>query len=294
MSGFPIQYNEPLFRPPSEGRSLIIQITLGCSWNKCAFCEMYTSKQFVARKEEDIFNDIEAFKPWATKITKVFLADGDPLVLSNRRLIPILNKLRETFPNLSRISTYASPSNINRKSEVELVELKNEGLDLLYVGIESGDDRTLEAIQKGETFESTITGINKAQNVGMDTSVMIITGVGGKVFTKEHALRSAEVLNLTQPKFASTLVLTPHKGLDHYRSRFVGEFIELDLKEQLVEMELFMQNLELKETIFRSDHASNRLVLKGILGKDKEQFLKQIKAAIAEPDSFLRPNYYGY
>lgn len=294
MSGFPIQYNEPLFRPPSEGRSLIIQITLGCSWNKCAFCEMYTSKQFVARKEEDIFNDIEAFKPWATQIKKVFLADGDPLVLSNRRLMPILRKLRETFPNLSRISTYASPNNINRKSEVELVELKNEGLDLLYVGIESGDDRTLEAIQKGETFESTITGINKAQNVGMDTSVMIITGVGGKVFTKEHALKSAEVLNLTQPKFVSTLVLTPHKGLDHYRSRFVGEFIELDLKEQLVEMELFMQNLELKETIFRSDHASNRLVLKGILGKDKEQFLKQIKAAMAEPDSFLRPNYYGY
>ena len=130
MFSFPINYDEPLFRPPSEGRSLIIQVTLGCSWNKCSFCEMYTSKHFTVRKQDEIFADIEAFNPWADQITKVFLADGDPLVLSNKRLIPILNKVTETFPNLRRISTYASPSNINRKSEEELIELQEAGLQL--------------------------------------------------------------------------------------------------------------------------------------------------------------------
>lgn len=293
MFGFPINYDEPLFRPPSEGRSLIIQVTLGCSWNKCSFCEMYTSKHFTVRKQEDVFKDIEAFQPWAGQITKVFLADGDPLVLSNKKLLPILKKINETFPNLGRISTYASPSNINRKTEEELAELQAAGLQLLYVGIESGDDATLEAIQKGETFDSTIEGINKAQKMGMDTSVMIITGVGGKHHTEQHAIKSAEVLNATQPKFASTLVLTAHKGLEHYMNRFKGDFVELDLMEQLDEMKRFMERLELNDTIFRSDHASNRLVLKGTLGKDKQRFLNQIEQAINDPFGNTRGIIYG-
>lgn len=294
MFGFPIDYHEPLFRPPSEGKSLIIQVTLGCSWNKCSFCEMYTSKHFTVRKEEDVLKDIVAFEPWADQITKVFLADGDPLVLSNKRLLPVLEKIKQTFPNLRRISTYASPSNINRKTEQELKELQEAGLQLLYIGIESGDNATLEAIQKGETFDSTVEGINKAQDAGMDASVMIITGVGGKHHTGQHAIKSAEVLNATQPKFASTLVLTAHKGLDHYKDRFKGEFIELSLEEQLEEMYKFMEQLALKETIYRSDHASNRLVLKGVLGKDKKRFLEQIQDAMQNPNGSLRNVYGGY
>ncbi len=120
---FPIQYNQPLFRPPSEARSLILQITLGCSWNKCSFCEMYTSKQFKARKEQDIFKDIDAFLPYASQIRRIFLADGDPLVLSTQRLLRILNKLKQTFPNLQRVSTYASPSNLSKKSLTELTRI---------------------------------------------------------------------------------------------------------------------------------------------------------------------------
>ena len=154
MFSFPIQYDEPLFRPPSEGKSLIIQVTLGCSWNKCSFCEMYTSKHFTVRKEEYIFNDIDAFEPHKDQIRKVFLADGDPLVLSNKRLIPILNKITNSFPNLLRISTYASPSNLKNKTDEELKELKEAGLTLLYVGIESGDSEVLVAIVKGETYET--------------------------------------------------------------------------------------------------------------------------------------------
>ena len=284
MFGFPIQYDEPLFRPPSEARSLIIQITLGCSWNKCSFCEMYTSKHFTVRSQEDVFADIDAFIPYADQIQKVFLADGDPLVLSNKRLLPILKKLKETFPNLRRISTYASPSNLMRKSLNELEELKANGLTLLYVGIESGDSEVLEAIQKGETYESTVEGLNKSKQAGMDSSVMIINGVGGTLLSEQHAIHSAKVLNATQPKFASTLVLTAHKGLEHYKNRYKGEFIEMQPLELFEEMRIFMEHLELEETIFRSDHASNRLVLKGVLGRDKERFLLQINDAISIPD----------
>ena len=284
MLHYPIKYNEPLFRPPSEAKSLIIQITLGCSWNKCAFCEMYTSKHFTARKEADIFNDIEAFAPYAFNINKVFLADGDPLVLSNKRLLPILEKLHKTFPKLRRISTYASPSNLMRKSATELTELRKAGLSLLYVGIESGDSEVLEAIQKGETYQSTIEGLNKSKEAGMDGSVMIINGVGGTLLSEQHALNSAKVLNATQPKYASTLVLTAHKGLEHYQNRFIGDFVEMNNVALFTEMRLFMEHLNLTETIFRSDHASNRLVLKGILGRDKNLFQKQIEEAIDNPN----------
>lgn len=291
---FPIQYNEPLFRPPSEAQSLILQITLGCSWNKCSFCEMYTSKQFKARKEEDIFKEIDSFIPYAAQIRKIFLADGDPLVLSTERLLRILNKLKSTFPNLHRVSTYASPSNLSRKNATELKELYEAGLTLLYVGIESGDSEVLESIQKGETYETTIEGLNKSKAAGMNSSVMIINGVGGKELTQQHAKNSAKILNATQPKYASTLVLTPHKGIDHYRERYLGAFTELTQQELFIEMQTFMEHLELKETIFRSDHTSNDLVLKGILGRDKELFLAQIQRAINTPkaanlrDKFLR------
>jgi len=253
---------------------------------------MYTSKQFKARKEEAVFKDIESFIPYATQIRRIFLADGDPLVLSTERLLRILNKLKNTFPNLQRVSTYASPSNLDRKSSEELKQLYEAGLTLLYVGIESGDSEVLEAIQKGETYETTIKGLNKSKAVGMNSSVMIINGVGGKEFTKQHAINSAKVLNTTQPKYASTLVLTAHKGLEHYRNRYKGTFTELNQQELFAEMQLFMEHLELNETIFRSDHASNNLILKGVLGKDKERFLSQIQQAINTPEAAnLRSNF---
>lgn len=284
MYHYPISYDEPLFRPPSEAYSIIIQITLGCSYNKCAFCEMYTSKQFKARKEEDVFKDIEAFIPYKDQIRKVFLADGDPMVLSTERLLRILSKLKNTFPKLQRISTYATPNNIIKKSIQELEELKSAGLDLLYVGIESGDDEVLSAIQKGETFDSIVSGINKAKHAEINSSVMIINGIGGKLFSEQHAINSAKVLNETQPKYASTLVLTTYKGLEHFKNRFLGEYVPMSLPELLLEMQIFVEHLQLTETIFRSDHASNYLVLKGVLCKDKPLFLQQIKTALNHPE----------
>jgi len=283
MYNFPINYDEPLFRPPSEGRSLIIQVTLGCSWNKCAFCEMYTTKQFKVRKEEDIFNDIHAFKPYANDIRRVFLADGDAVVLSTNKLLKILTELKNTFPNLNRISAYASPRNLNDKTESELKELKDAGLNLLFVGIESGDNDVLKAVNKGETFSTIVSGLNKSKQAGLNSSVMIINGLGGKQFIEQHAINSAKILNETQPKYASTLVLTAYKGLDLLKSKYLGNFEELSQIEQLKEMQIFIENTNLEETIFRSDHVSNHLILKGILGKDKESFLQKIEIAIKNP-----------
>lgn len=293
MYYFPIEYDEPLFRPPSEAHSLIIQVTLGCSYNKCSFCEMYTSKQFKPRKEEDIFKDIEAFLPYKEQIKKVFLADGDPMVLSTERLLRILNKLKETFPKLMRVSTYATPTNIRRKSDQELEELRKAGLTLLYIGIESGDDEVLKNIQKGETFSTIVEGINKASKAKIDSSVMVINGTGGKLLSQQHAINSAKVLNEVQPKFASTLVLTMHKGLDHFKNRYLGDYQQMNLPELFSEMKLFMNHLYLNETIFRSDHASNYLILKGVLGKDKDLFLNQIDQALNHPEiSNLRNDYH--
>ena len=292
MVHYPINYDEPLFRPPSEAYSLILQITLGCSYNKCAFCEMYTSKQFKARKEEEVFKDIDAFIPYQHEVRKVFLADGDPLVLSTERLLRILIKLKNTFPKLQRVSTYATPNNIIKKSIQELEELKSAGLDLLYVGIESGDDQVLNSLQKGETFNTIVEGLNRAKNVEINSSVMIINGVGGKLLSQQHAVNSAKVLNETQPKYASTLVLTTYKGLEHFKTRFQGEYIPMILPELFIEMQTFMEYLNLNETIFRSDHASNYLVLKGVLGKDKPMFLQQINDALNHPEiANLRQNH---
>ncbi len=281
MNYFPIQYHEPLFRPPSEGRSIIIQVTLGCSWNKCSFCEMYTSKQFKARKEEDIFEDIEALLPYADQVRKIFLADGDPLVLSTNKLLSILNKLTNSFPRIQRISAYASPTNLLNKTESELIQLKNAGLNLLYIGLESGDDTVLDFINKGADHKQMIEALNKSQNAGLNSSVMIINGVGGREYSKQHAINSAKLINAIQPKYLSTLVLHPYKGMDYLKSRIDVDFEELNQIELIEETKIFIENLELNETIYRSDHASNHLILKGVIPRDKEKFLQQINSILS-------------
>ena len=281
MNNFPIQYHEPLFRPPSEGRSIIIQVTLGCSWNKCSFCEMYTSKQFSARKEEDVFSDIDSLLPYSNNIRKVFLADGDPLVLSTNRLIKVLNKLKQSFPRLQRISAYASPNNLLNKTLEELTLIKEAGLSLLYIGLESGDEKVLSFINKGATQVEMIEALNKSQKAGLHSSVMIINGVGGKDYSKQHAINSAKLINAIQPKYLSTLVLHAYRGMNYLKSRIDVEFDELNKIELIEEIKLFIEHLELKETIFRSDHASNHLVLKGVIPRDKVKFLTQIESILA-------------
>lgn len=287
-----INYHEPLFRPPSEAYSLIIQATLGCAWNKCAFCEMYTSKQFSTRKEEDVFSDIDSMAAYANQYRKVFLADGNAMVLSYDKLSRILDKLNDTFPRLTRVSAYAIPKDIEAKTDEELQTLAKKGLKLLYVGIESGDDELLKRINKGEDFASTSKALQRARKAGIKLSVMILNGLGGKNFSQQHAINSAKVVNEIQPEFLSTLVLSYPHGEEHFMKKFNGEFIPLNTIGLIAEMKLFIENLELTQTVFRSDHASNYLVLRGNFPRDKEEMLSRINKVLDDPaNAQLRPEW---
>jgi radical SAM superfamily enzyme YgiQ (UPF0313 family) len=288
----PIRYVEPVFRPPSEPESLILPVTDGCSWNKCTFCEMYTApqKKFLARSEDEVLESIRLTgQRYGDEIRRVFLADGDALVLPTRRLINILEAIRTHMPAVRRISSYCLPRNLRKKSQAEIDELAAAGLKMVYVGAESGDDEVLAAVDKGETFETTREALDKLGAAGITRSVMILNGLGGKALSMQHAENSARLANATQPEYLAMLVVSFPQGEERFRAGFPG-WEPLDQHELFVEMERFLSLLELKRTVFRSDHASNWLVLKGTLGADKERLLAQVRMAIASPEAVrLRP-----
>lgn len=280
----PISYHMPVYRPPSEADALILQVTLGCSWNQCAFCEMYTKSGFTVRDAKSVEKEIAASAHLAPFVKKVFLADGNAMSLSTRRLMPLAHKINATFPHLKRISAYALPRDIQRKDDKELKMLRKAGISRLYVGIESGDDEVLSCINKGESFQSTADALIRAKRFGFEISAIILNGVGGKKYSPQHAIKSAEILNVIQPEYAAVLVLSFPTGEAHYRQRFNGEYIPMTVADILSEMELFIKHTKLKETVFRSNHASNYLVLRGTLCKDKEVMLRSIRHAIEHPD----------
>ncbi|NTV71573.1 MAG: radical SAM protein [Azonexaceae bacterium] len=288
----PIRYVEPVFRPPSEAESLILPVTDGCSWNKCTFCEMYTApqKKFLARSEDEVLESIRLTgQRYGGDIRRVFLADGDALVLPTRRLVAILDAIRTHMPAVRRISSYCLPRNLRKKSQAEIDELAAAGLKMVYVGAESGDDQVLAAVDKGETFETTREALDKLGAAGITRSVMILNGLGGKALSQQHAENSARLANATQPEYLATLVVSFPQGEERFRAGFPG-WEPLVQHELFVEMERFLSGLELKRTVFRSDHASNWLVLKGTLGADKVRLLEQVRQAIAAPEgAHLRP-----
>ena len=288
----PIRYFEPVFRPPSEAQSLILPVTDGCSWNKCTFCEMYTAPQkaFRARGEEEVLEAIRATAAsLGERVRRVFLADGDALVLPTRRLLTILSAIREHMPWVHRVSSYCLARNLARKSVDELRSLRQAGLAMVYLGAESGDDLVLERVGKGETFASTRSALDKLGEAQISRSVMILNGLGGKAYSEQHAENSAQLMNLTQPEYLSTLVVSFPAGEARFRAGF-AQWEALDQTALFAEMERFVSALALRRTVFRSDHASNWLVLKGTLNMDKPRLLAEIRAAMANPAGApLRP-----
>lgn len=282
-----LSYIEPVFRPPSEGRSLILQVTNGCSWNKCTFCEMYTQEQkkFRAKKPEEIEAEIKQAARSIMPVEKVFLADGDAMVLPTRRLKEILLLIKEHMPWVRRVSSYCLPRNLLKKTTEELSELKELGLGMLYVGCESGDNEVLEAVSKGETYDSQKDALLKIKAAGIASSVMILNGLGGPKLSEQHALNSAKLMNECQPDFLSTLVVSFPMGEERLKQGFGGDWSLMDQSGLFLELKHFLSNLHLENTIFRSDHASNYLPLKGTLGKDKQAMLTQIDQALYQPDT---------
>lgn len=288
----PIRYVEPVFRPPSEAESLIIPLTDGCSWNRCTFCEMYTApqKQFRARDEAETLASIRRCgEMYGERIKRVFLADGDALMLPERRLLNALAAIRTHLPGVRRISAYCLPRNLAKKSAVAVRQLAEAGLSMAYIGAESGDDEVLARVGKGETQASTLAALDKLGAAGITRSVMILNGLGGKALSVPHAEHSADLINAAQPEYLATLVVSFPKGEERLRAGFPG-WEPLPVVELMREMEQFLSRLELRRTVFRSDHASNWLVLKGTLGADRQRLLDQLRAAIADPDhARLRP-----
>ena len=282
-----MQYVEPVFRPPSEANSLILQVTIGCSWNKCTFCEMYTQPQkaFRFKQPDQIERELSAVARLGVPVRRVFLADGDAMTLSSRRLKLIMQAIRKYLPGVQRVSSYCLPRNLKHKTVGELAELNNMGLSLFYVGCESGDDLVLERVSKGESFATSLAALQKIKAAGARSSVMILNGMGGRKYSRQHAVNSARLMNAAQPEYLSTLVVSFPAGEARYQNGFGGEFEALDQPGLFQEMYWLLDELELENTIFRSDHASNYLVLKGVLGKDKPRLLQTVRAALEQPGS---------
>ncbi|HCF6048770.1 radical SAM protein [Pseudomonas aeruginosa] len=255
------------------------------SWCGCRVTThgMYTQpqKKFRARDENEVLEEIRRCGERLI-VKRVFLADGDALVLPTRRLLAVLQAIREHLPEVERVSSYCLPRNLRRKSVDELRELADAGLRMAYVGAESGDDEVLARVNKGETYSSTLDALEKLGEAGISRSVMILNGLGGMTLSAQHADNSARLMNAAQPEYLSTLVVSFPTGEQRFRAGF-ADFEALDRRALFVEVERLLQGLELEDTVFRSDHASNYLVLKGELGADKARLLAEVRQAIEQP-----------
>lgn len=286
------EYDYPLYRPPSEAYSLIIQATLGCSQNKCTFCSMYKSKKFTIKPLEQIKKEIDFFRRYVKKAERIFLADGDALIMPMKILKEIFIYINEKFPEAERISLYGSPKSILLKTPEELLELKNLRLGLIYLGVESGSDKILSSVKKGVSREEIIAAGKKVKKVGIPLSVTAIAGLGGKENSIEHAVETASLISEINPDYFGVLTLMLEEGTELLEEYKKGNFIPLSSSEILEETKLMIKNINVKEKcIFRSNHASNYVSLKGTLPYEKENILKTIDSALENNEiksEFLR------
>ena len=289
-----MEYEGMVYRPPSEAYSLILQVTVGCSHNKCRFCSMYKDKRFHIRQLEDILADLRECRAYYRRVRRIFLADGDALCLSMSKLFAILNAIRELFPECERVGVYGSAADILRKSPDELRELRDAGIGIVYVGAESGNPQVLANMCKSAGREELIAGVRRAEEAGIMASVSFISGLGGRELWKEHAVDSATMISEMRPSYASwlTLMLDPMAPIT--KDIAEGKFELLKPLEVLDEMDLMLSHIDLPEDavcVFRSNHASNYLSLKGDLPRDREKLLAVVRQA-KENSDMLRPEYW--
>ena len=276
-----MRYEGTVYRPPSEAGSLIIQLTSGCARNTCTFCNMYKDKKFRIRPLEEVAEDLAMARKYYNriKVRRIFLADGDALIVKTKDLLYIIDKCKEYFPEVERISVYGAPKDILGKTPQELRQLREAGLDMVYMGLESGSDAVLQAVKKGVTAAEMIEAGKKVRAAGMVLSMTVISGLGGKKLWREHALGSAEVISAIKPEYVGFLTLMVEPGTEMYDELNRGEIELLDPQEVLDETELFIRNVDAEGTMFRSNHASNYIALGGTLNADRAQILAQIETS---------------
>ncbi len=281
-----MRYEGTVYRPPSEAYSLIIQATIGCSHNKCNFCSMYKKKNFRIRPVEEVIEDLHMARNLYKKVEKIFLADGDALIIPMEKLRVILKAIREIFPECERVGVYGSPKSILIKSIEDLKELRDLGIGIVYLGIESGSDKILKEVDKGVTSQEIIVAGKKVKECGIKLSVTLISGLGGRENIEEHGLESALVISQINPDYLGFLTLMIESDTKLYDKVQSGEFKLLNPQEVMEEMKIFIENVNVENTVFRSNHASNYVSLKGTLPLDKEKILNTINNALNDSNSY--------
>ncbi len=286
-----MQYYGDVYRPPSEASSLIIQVTLGCSHNTCKFCTMYKEKRFYNRPMEDVIADLrEVAAGYGRRVRRIFLADGDALIRKTDDLVQILDEIRLLYPVCERVTSYASPGSLLIKKPEELKTLREHGLNMVYLGLESGSDTVLKLMDKGFTAAQIVEGGLKAKAAGMQLSVTAIAGLGGTELSKEHAEGTAKALSEMNPEYVGVLTLEVHEGTPLEKMVERGEFKLLDSTQVLKETRDMISRMDCPGCVFRMNHASNYLTLRGTLNEDREALMDQIDRALSG-NIGLRPEW---
>ncbi len=282
-----------LIRPPSEANSFLLAVTTGCSHNKCTFCRTYQGVRFKTRSLADIKRDIDnVAQDYSWSVQRVFLENGDALACSQARLLPVLEHLNSSFPRLERVGSYATPQNLLRKNVAELKALKELKLNIIYMGVETGDEELLQEIQKGVTRAQLVEGGRKVKEAGITLSVTVILGLGGVEKSSQHALETAKILTEIDPDYAGALTLMLSPGTPLHQQWQEGQFSLISPFQSLKELRTMVANSEFSNCFFTANHASNYLPLRMRLPKQKEQALKLLDKVLSEKDeSLLKPEF---
>ena len=276
-----MRYEGDIYRPPSEAYSLLIQVTIGCSHNKCTFCSMFKDKRFRVRDVSEVIEDLEMARRTYRRVDRIFLCDGDALCLANSKLMVILEKIRELFPECQRVSVYGSAKDVLRKTPEELTELRENGIEMIYLGAESGSARVLEAVNKGVTPQQLIEAVHKIENSGIKASVTFISGLAGKAGWEDHAIETGKMISEMNASYVGllTLMLDPRAPITGQIER--GELELLSGEEVVAETYLMLKHANpTRPCVFRSNHASNYVSLRGDLPRDREMMMAKLKMAM--------------
>lgn len=274
-----------IYRPPSEAYSYLLQVTIGCSHNKCTFCSMFKAKKFRVRDMKEIFEDLQMARDRYRRIDRIFLCDGDALCLSNNKLLAIMNRIAELFPECERVTLYGSPKDVLRKTPQELSELAAAGLAMIYIGAESGSDEVLRRVCKGATRAEIIEAVRKIEAAGIKASVTFISGLGGQELWREHAVETGTMISEMSPSYVGLLTLMTEPEAPLTWDIAKGKFQILSGREAVAETLLLLENVDVKKTcVFRSNHASNYLSLRGNLPEDKERMMELARRALDDTD----------
>ena len=286
-----MRYEGKVYRPPSEADAYILQATIGCSWNRCTYCDMYRDKVYRERELPAVLEDLRtAVAVASARIDKVFVADGDALGMPTESWLPILDAARAGLPNLRRVSCYATATNLLKKTPEELQTLRERGLARLYIGPESGDDATLKRIAKGATHAEHVLAAQRARAAGIELSMIVLLGVGGTARAREHAQATADLITEMDPNYVAALTTTVIPATPLHRLQTTGRFALPSVEAMLVELRTIVERARPSDAVFRTNHASNYLPLSGHLPRDRERILETIDHALAG-EVQLRPEW---